>query len=207
MALHRVLEAKGLEVVCLITTITDTFHRVSMHGVREELLDSQANSVGYPLEKVRIPYPCPNETYEQQMLNVLSRWKAKGVSHVIFGDIFLEDIRKYREEKLAQIGLKPVFPLWRENTTILANEIIGSGFRSVITCVDPKKLDPRYAGRQFDRSLLKDLPPQVDPCGENGEFHTFVYDGPIFKDPIPVVMGKSVLRDGFQFVDVLPSQI
>ena len=206
MALHRILKAGQLEVVCLMTTITDRFHRVSMHGVREELVDLQAKSLGYPLEKVWIPYPCPNEIYEQRMREVLSRWKAKGVSHVIFGDLFLEDIRKYREEKLAQLDLTPVFPLWRENTAILAKEMIRIGFRSVVTCVDPKKLDPGCAGRRFDQSFLNDLPREVDPCGENGEFHTFVYDGPIFTQPIPIEVGRSELHDGFQFADVAPSR-
>jgi uncharacterized protein (TIGR00290 family) len=205
MALHRVLEAEQLEVVCLMTTITDRFHRVSMHGVREELVDLQAKSLGYPLEKVRIPYPCPNEIYEQRMREVLSRWKTKGVSNVIFGDLFLEDIRKYREEKLAQLDLTPVFPLWGKNTAVLAKEMIRIGFRSIVTCVDPKKLGPRYVGRRFDQSFLNDLPPEVDPCGENGEFHTFVYDGPIFTQPIPIAIGRSELHDGFQFADVVPS--
>jgi uncharacterized protein (TIGR00290 family) len=203
MALHRILATGEVEVVCLLTTITDRFHRVSMHGVREELVDLQAKLLGYPLEKIRIPYPCPNEIYEQQMQNALSGWKVNGVSHVIFGDLFLEDIRKYREEKLAQIHLKPVFPLWGESTAILAKEMIQVGFRCVVTCVDPKKLDAGFAGRQFDESFLRDLPPHVDPLGENGEFHTFVYDGPIFDEPIPIVIGESVLRDGFQFVDLL----
>ena len=203
MALRRVLTTKEVDVVCLLTTTTYQFHRVSMHGVREELVHLQAKSLGYPLEKIQIPYPCPNEIYEQQMQNVLSGWKAKGVSHVIFGDLFLEDIRKYREEKLAQIHLKPVFPLWGESTAKLAKEMIQVGFRCVVTCVDPKKLDAGFAGRQFDDSFLRDLPPHVDPCGENGEFHTFVYDGPLFDEPIPVVVGESVLRDGFQFVDLL----
>jgi len=205
MALHRILEAEQLEIACLMTTITERFHRVSMHGVREELVDLQAKSLGYPLEKVWIPYPCPNEIYEQQMREVLSRWKAKGVSHVIFGDLFLEDIRKYREEKLAQLDLTPFFPLWRENTALLAAEMIRIGFRSVVTCVDPKKLDSGYVGRRFDQSFLNDLPREVDPCGENGEFHTFVYDGPIFTQPIPVTVGRSEFHDGFQFADVVPS--
>ena len=174
MALHRILTTKQLEVVCLVTTVTDRYHRVSMHGVREELLDLQAKSLGYEIEKVQIPYPCPNEIYEEKMRRLLSKWKEQGVSHVIFGDLFLEDIRKYREEKLAQIGLTPVFPLWREDTTILAKEMIRVGFRGLVTCVDPKKLDPGFVGRQFGDSFLNDLPPEVDPCGENGEFHTFV---------------------------------
>ena len=173
-----------------------------MHGVREELLDLQAESLGIPLEKVMIPYPCPNQVYEEKMASVLSAWKLKGVTHSIFGDLFLEDIRKYREEKLSQIDIQPVFPLWLENTYMLAKEMLRVGFRAVITCVDPKKLDPSFAGRQFDESFLKDLSSGVDPCGENGEFHTFVYEGPVFKKPIPVSVGELVERDGFQFADV-----
>jgi len=203
MALYRILNAKDYEIVCLLTTITDQFHRVSMHGVREELLDAQAESLGYPLEKVMIPYPCPNQVYEEKMANVLSVWKAKDVRHVIFGDIFLEDIRKYREEKLAQIDMKPVFPLWMSDTKQLAWDMLKVGFRAVITCVDPKKIAPAFAGRFFDESFLRSLPPQVDPCGENGEFHTFVYDGPVFKRPISVRVGELVTRDGFVFADIV----
>lgn len=202
MTLYRVMRAKEFEVSCLLTTITDEFHRVSMHGVREELLDLQAQSVGIPLEKVRIPYPCPNQVYEEKMAEALSKWKSKGVTHAIFGDLFLEDIRKYREEKLSLVDIRPVFPLWFENTSKLAREMLEVGFRSIVTCVDPKKLDPSFAGRRFDESFLKDLPSSVDPCGENGEFHTFVYDGPVFKAPIPVSVGVIVARDGFQFADV-----
>jgi uncharacterized protein (TIGR00290 family) len=203
MALYRILVSKKFEVVCLLTTVSDQFRRVSMHGVREELLDKQAMSVGIPLEKVLIPYPCPNLVYEEKMRNILSLWKKKGVTHAIFGDLFLEDIRRYREANLAELDLTPVFPVWGRDTSSLAREMLKAGFRALITCVDPKKLDAKFAGRQFDNSLLKDLPPSVDPCGENGEFHTFVYDGPVFHDPIPVEVGESVLRDGFQFTDVL----
>jgi uncharacterized protein (TIGR00290 family) len=203
MALHRVLNAKDYEIVCLLTTITDQFHRVSMHGVREELLDVQAESLGYRLEKVMIPYPCPNQVYEEKMANVLSVWKSKDVRHVIFGDLFLEDIRKYREEKLAQIDMTPVFPLWMSDTKQLAWEMLKAGFRAVITCVDPKKIAPAFAGRFFDESFLKSIPSQVNPCGENGEFHTFVYDGPVFKRPISVRVGELVTRDGFVFADVV----
>jgi uncharacterized protein (TIGR00290 family) len=205
MALYRVLRLKHLEVICLLTTVTNRFHRVSMHGVREELLDLQAKSLGYLIEKVFIPYPCPNQVYEEKMGSVLSAYKAKGVSHVIFGDIFLEDIRRYREDKLSQVNLESAFPLWGENTRILANEMLNAGFRAVVTCVDPKKLKPTFAGRQFDASFLKDLPPKVDPCGENGEFHTFVYDGPVFKEPIPIEVERSMLRDEFQFADITVS--
>ena len=206
MALHRIRMTGELDVVCLLTTVTDRFHRVSMHGVREQLLDLQAKSLGYPIEKVQIPYPCPNEIYEEKMRNALLPWKEEGVSDVIFGDLFLEDIRKYREEKLSQIDMKPAFPLWHENTETLAQEIIRVGFRGLITCIDSRKLDAKFAGRQFDESFLANLPAGIDPCGENGEFHTFVYAGPIFKEPIPVVVGEHVFRDGFQFADVLPER-
>jgi len=205
MALHRVIEAGALEVVSLLTTINDQFHRIAMHGVREEFLDLQSESLGYPLEKVFIPYPCPNVTYEEKIGQALVRLKARDVSQVIFGDLFLADIRKYREEKLAQIDLRPIFPLWGEDTRILAREMLKVGFRAVVTCVDPKKLSTTYAGREFDESFLADLPPGVDPCGENGEFHTFVYDGPVFKKPIHVSVGELVLRDGFQFADLVAS--
>jgi uncharacterized protein (TIGR00290 family) len=202
MALHRVLKNKEFEIVCLLTTITDRFHRIPMHGVIDDLLDAQAKSLGYPIEKVMIPYPCTNQVYEEKMANALSVWKSKGATHVIFGDLFLEDIRKYREEKLSQINMTPAFPLWLENTATLAREILSVGFHAVITCVDTKKLKPAFVGRHFDESFLKSLPANVDPCGENGEFHTFVYDGPIFKKPIPVEIGETVMRDGFQFADV-----
>ena len=203
MALYRTLASKQFEVVCLLTTLSQPFRRVSMHGVREELLDRQAESLGIHLEKVLIPYPCPNAVYEEKMRNTLSLWKERGVTHVIFGDLFLEDIRRYREANLSQLDLTPVFPVWGTDTTSLAREMLEVGFRAILTCVDPKKLDGKFAGRQFDSSLLEDLPPTVDPCGENGEFHTFVYDGPIFRESIPVEIGQSVLRDGFQFADVL----
>ncbi len=173
-----------------------------MHGVREELLELQAGSLGIQLQKVLIPYPCPNVVYEEKMREVLSFWKGKGVTHVIFGDLFLEDIRKYREEKIAQIDLTPIFPVWGKDTANLAREMLGIRFRAIICCVDPRKLDARFAGREFNSSLVRDLPENVDPCGENGEFHTFVYDGPIFKKPIPVQVGERVMRDGFQFVDL-----
>jgi len=203
MALYRTLASKQFEVVCLLTTLTDQFRRVSMHGVREELLDRQGESLGITLEKVMIPYPCPNAVYEEKMLSTLSLWKERGVTHVIFGDLFLEDIRRYREANLSRIDLTAVFPVWGTDTASLAREILELGFRAILTCVDPKKLDGKFAGRQFDSSLLKDLPPTVDPCGENGEFHTFIYDGPNFRKSIPVEIGQSVLRDGFQFADVL----
>ena len=202
MALHRVLRSKDFEIVCLLTTITDRFHRISMHGVREELLDAQAQSVGYPIEKVRIPYPCPNQVYEARMANFLSAWKSKGVRHVIFGDLFLENIRDYREQKLFQMDMTPIFPLWREDTGQLAREMLKVGFRAVVTCVDPKRIKPKFAGHFFDETFLRSIPPDVDPCGENGEFHTFVYDGPIFNQPISLKVGETITRDGFTFTDL-----
>jgi uncharacterized protein (TIGR00290 family) len=203
MALHRVQRSKNFEIVCLLTTITDQFHRISMHGVREELLDAQAQSVGYLIEKVVIPYPCPNQVYEERMAMVLSDWKLKGVRHVIFGDLFLENIRSYREQKLAQIDMKPVFPLWSEDTAALAMEMLKVGFRAVVTCVDPKRVEAKFAGHLFDETFLRNMPPDVDPCGENGEFHTFVYDGPIFHQPVSVRVGETVTRDGFIFADLV----
>jgi uncharacterized protein (TIGR00290 family) len=202
MALYRILKRKDFEIACLLTTISDRFHRISMHGVRESLLDAQAHSLNLPIEKVMIPYPCPNEIYEEKMTEVLSALKAEDVTHVIFGDLFLQDIRKYREENLSRIGMTPVFPLWLEDTSRLAREMIDVGFRAVITCVDPMKLNPAFAGCHFDQSFLEGIPANVDPCGENGEFHTFVYDGPIFSKPIPIEIGEIVMRDGFQFADV-----
>ena len=204
MALDRSLASGQFEVACLLTTISDTFHRVSMHGVREELLEMQAESLGFQLQKVMIPYPCPNTVYEEKMREALQFWKKEGVTHVIFGDLFLEDIRRYREEKLALLNLTPVFPVWGRDTAKLAREMIASGFRAVLSCVDPRKLDPNFVGRQFDLSLLQELPEGVDPCGENGEFHTFVYDGPRFKKPLRVHVGETVTRDGFQFADIIP---
>jgi uncharacterized protein (TIGR00290 family) len=203
MALRRTVTSGEFEIACLLTTVNDLFHRVSMHGVREELLEKQAESLELPLQKVMIPSPCPNAVYEEKMHETLEIWKARGVTHVIFGDLFLEDIRRYREEKLALLGLTPVFPVWGRDTRSLAREIIAAGFRVILSCVDPRKLDPRFVGRRFDISLLRDLPEGVDPCGENGEFHTFVYDGPLFKKPVQVEVGERVNRDGFEFADLV----
>ena len=204
LALYDVLRSKKFEILSLLTTVSDAFHRVSMHGVREELLDLQSESLGLPVEKVLIPYPCPNDVYERKMRDALLRFKSKGLTNVVFGDLFLEDVRKYREEKLTVVGITALFPLWKQDTSKLAKRMLEVGFRAVITCVDPKKLDTKFAGRQFDESFLEELPFGVDPCGENGEFHTFVYDGPIFEKPIDITLGDRVMRDGFQFIDVLP---
>ncbi len=202
MALFRI-QCEGLyQVACLLATVSEQFHRVSMHGVREELLDMQAESVGYQIEKVMIPYPCTNRVYEERMNSAMTTWKAKGVTHAIFGDLFLEDIRKYREEKLSKVGIQPIFPVWGSDTKVLAEEMLRVGFKAVVTCIDPTKLNASFVGREFDESFLADLPHGVDPCGENGEFHSFVYDGPVFKRAIRIKIGERVLRDNFWFADV-----
>ncbi len=200
-ALHEARRAGDFELVGLLTTVTAAFGRVSMHGVREALLDRQLEALGLPGRKIFIPSPCPNEVYEREMAQALASAKADGVTHVIFGDLFLEDLRAYREERLASIGMQAVFPLWRRDTRALAGEMLASGVRAVLTCIDPRKLERSFAGRAFDEALLRDLPPGVDPCGENGEFHTFVTAGPMFSRAIAVERGEVVERDGFVFAD------
>ncbi|MBI3547622.1 MAG: adenine nucleotide alpha hydrolase [Elusimicrobia bacterium] len=204
-ALHRVRTEGRLEVVALLTTVTEAYARVAMHGVRESILDEQARAAGLPLEKVPIPSPCPNAVYEERFEAALSRWKARGATKVVFGDLFLEDIRAYREKQLARVGLEGVFPLWRRDTAELARAMLREGFRATLVCVDPRKLPAAFAGRAFDEALLADLPAGVDPCGENGEFHTCVHGGPVFSRDIPVSPGESVLREGFAFADLLPA--
>lgn len=194
------------EVEALLTTVNSEFQRVAMHAVRESLLRAQAESTGLPLVTVPIPYPCPNATYEEAMAAAMRKARAEGVTHMIFGDLFLEDIRRYREEKLAGTGITPVFPIWGLDTRLLAGEMVEAGLRAQLTCVDPKKLDASFAGRCFDADLLADLPDGVDPCGENGEFHTFAYGGPMFRTHIEVERGAVVERDGFVFADAVPRQ-
>lgn len=191
-----------VEVVGLLTTVTSTFGRVSMHGVREEILERQARAVGLPLTKVSIPSPCSNEIYEAAMREAMTTALAAGVDHVVFGDLFLADLRAFREQNLARVGMRGVFPLFGRDTRALAEEMIDGGLRAILTCVDPRKLPPSFAGRAFDRELLRDLPADVDPCGENGEFHTCVVDGPMFAEPLPVTVGEVVTRDGFTFADL-----
>ena len=201
-ALGEVLRAKEFEVAGLLTTVTDGFNRVSMHGVREELLDRQAEEIGLPLYKIRIPFPCPNEVYEKKMSDFLIEWKGRGVRHMIFGDLFLEDVRAYRVKNLAKVGMEAIFPLWLRDTKALAQSMIDAGFKARIVCVDLKKLSKDFGGRAFDNKLLADLPQECDPCGEKGEFHTFVYGGPIFKKEISVQVGERVEREGFGFTDL-----
>jgi len=205
-ALHEVRTRGEFEVVGMLTTVTTTFGRVSMHGVREELLDRQAEAVDLPLVKVEVPFPCPNEVYERAMAATLARLRSEGVEVVVFGDLFLEDVRRYRESRMEGTGLRPEFPLWKRPTKELARSMLDSGLRATIVCVDPKQLPAEFAGRPFDADLLRDLPPNVDPCGERGEFHTFVTSGPMFSRPVRVKPGPVVERDGFVFADLLPDE-
>ena len=204
MALHALRAAGDRRAVALLTTITDEYDRISMHGVRRVLLERQAESLGLPLHPVLILPQCVNAIYEARMKAALAEHFARGVRRVAFGDIFLQDLRAYREKNLAQVGMKALFPIWKRDTRELAEQFVQLGFRAVTVCVDPRVLDDSFAGRELDSSFFADLPPGVDPCGENGEFHTFVFDGPIFKTPIAFRTGEKVLRDGFCFCDLLP---
>ena len=201
-ALHEVARTRVVRPVGLLTTVTETFERVSMHGVREELLRAQADALGLPLTTVKIPYPCPNEVYERVMRETLETARAAGIRHIVFGDLFLEDVRRYREERMTEVGMTSVFPLWHRPTDILAREMLRVGVRARLVCVDPRKLDRSFAGRAFDEQMLANLPPDVDPCGERGEFHTFVTDAPMFRTPLSVRQGEIVERDGFVFADL-----
>ncbi len=202
-----VLREHGIDPVALLTTFTEDFDRVSMHAVRRSLLREQAAAVGVPLVEVDIPNACVNEVYEARMAAALSSPPLDSVGTMAFADLFLEDIRAYREQKLALGGWRAAFPLWGRDTRELAYEFIRAGFEAVLVCVDPAQLDPSFVGRSFDESLLADLPDSVDPCGENGEFHTFVHAGPIFSEPVPIELGETVMRDGFAFADVLPAGV
>jgi len=201
-SLHVLRQRGEVTVAALLTTVNVAHQRVAMHAVREELIEAQADAVGLPLWKVPIPHPCPTEVYEAAMSQVIERAKNSGIKHVAFGDLFLEDIRAYRERMLEGTGVAPLFPVWDIPTGQLAREMIASGLRARITCVDPRQLSPSFAGREFDAALLAELPPSVDPCGERGEFHTFAYDGPMFRRPVPVQLGVVVEREGFVFADL-----
>ncbi len=191
-----------LEVVGLLTTFNQEFDRVAMHAVRRELVEAQAEAAGLPLHSIPLPWPCPNERYEAIMAEACRSARADGIDAIAFGDLFLADIRAYREKQLAGTGLEPLFPLWLLPTADLAHEMIRGGLRARLTCVDPRVLRREFAGREFDESLLADLPPDVDPCGENGEFHSFVHAGPMFGKPIPIAPGEVVEREGFVFADL-----
>jgi uncharacterized protein (TIGR00290 family) len=204
-ALHLVRQSGEVEIVGLVTTIAAELGRVAMHGVREALLDAQAEALGLRCWKVPVPWPCPNAIYEQEMLRVLRAARSEGITHLVFGDLFLTDLRAYREAQLTAAGIQGVFPLWMRDTRQLAQEMIDSGVRAALTCIDGKKLSPSFAGRTFDAALVAELPPDVDPCGENGEFHTFAFAGPMFRQPIGIVVGDTTERDGFVFADLLPA--
>ncbi len=204
-ALSVLREDPGVEVLGLLTTVTSDFDRVSMHGVRRELLMAQAERVGLPVEVVEIPAPCTDEVYAERMAAALGTLAGAGAEAIAFGDLFLEDVRDYRVERLAGTGLEPLFPLWGLDTARLARSVQSRGVRAVVTCVDPRAVPRELAGREWDAEFLDALPDGADPCGEHGEFHTFVYDAPTFRAPVPVRVGEVVERDGFVFADVLPA--
>lgn len=205
MALYELQITNSYEISALLTTITEDYDRVSMHGVQSILIEQQAESIGIPLEKIYITKNSSNEEYETKMRSKLAIYKNQGISSVVFGDIFLEDLRKYREENLSKIGMKGIFPIWKRDTTELAHTFIDLGFKAVITCIDSNVIDKKFVGRKFDRQFLSELPPTVDPSGENGEFHSFVYGGPMFQKEILHSRGEVVLRDNrFYFCDLMP---
>jgi len=205
MALHTLVQQKQFRVVALLTTVTEGYERISMHGVRRELLQRQAQSIALPLHEVRIPPQCVNPIYEARMEEALRLYFDQGVRKVAFGDIFLEDLRAYREKNLARIGMTALFPIWKRDTRELIRFFHANQFRAIAACVDSKILAPSFSGRELDDSFFRDLPPEADPCGENGEFHTFVFDAPIFHFPVHVRTGEVVDRDGFVFCDLLPA--
>jgi uncharacterized protein (TIGR00290 family) len=201
--LHVLRRDPAIELCGLLTTLNSEFDRVAMHGVRRAVVEAQAAAAGLPLWIVPLPWPCPNEVYEQRMAEVCRRAISEGIEAVAFGDLFLQDVRAYRERQLAPTGLEPLFPLWQMPTDALAREMITAGLRARLSCVDTKQLPAAFAGREFDEGLLRDFPPGTDPCGERGEFHTCVYAGPMFSAPLPLAPGEIVTRDGFTFADFL----
>jgi len=202
-ALYEAQRSGVADVVGVLTTVNEVYGRVAMHGVRDDVLDGQIAALGLPALKVMLPNPCSNEIYQERMAQACARIKEQGVRHIVFGDLFLEDIRAYREQQLAAVGMTGIFPLWQRDTAVLARAMIDSGMVAHLVCVDPRRLGREFAGRRFDGRLLDELPSQVDPCGENGEFHTLVSAGPMFADSIDVRVGEIVERDGFVFADVI----
>ncbi len=200
---HVLRQRRDVSIGALLTTVNEAASRVAMHAVRDDVLQAQAGALQLPLWRVPIPSPCPNEVYERAMSEAVRRAVTEGFSHVAFGDLFLEDVRRYREERLAGTGLTPLFPLFGSDTPALAREMIRSGLRARITCLDPRSVPRGFAGREFDAALLADLPPSVDPCGERGEFHTCAYSGPMFAQPIVLETGVTIERDGFVFTDLI----
>ncbi len=204
LALEGLRRDPHYSITALLTTVTEDYERVSMHGTRVSLVKRQAEAIGIPLETMPIPRGAGNDEYESRMRKMLTRSRADGVTAVAFGDVLLEDVRRYREERLAQVGMKGLFPLWKNNTTDMARNFIEAGYRAILSCVDSHHLDRSFVGREFDEQLLSDLPGGVDPCGENGEFHTFVYAGPILRRPVPVNKGEIVFRENrFWFCDLI----
>lgn len=206
MALYVLLQQKDICVSGLLTTVTEGYERVSMHGVRLELLRRQAESIGLPLEEVRIPPQCVNPIYEARMEMAMRSAYEEGIRRIAFGDIFLEDLRAYREKNLAKVRMEAIFPIWKRNTIELARSFVSNGFRARTVSIDPRKLEGSFAGRELTADFFRDLPPNVDPCGENGEFHTFVFDGPIFREPVKCKTGEVVERDGYIFCDLLSDE-
>jgi len=204
-ALHLLRASDDVEVTALHTTVTEPYARVSMHAVRVSLLEAQAESAGLPLVRILIPAPCTNEVYEAAMADALARARSEGVTAIAFGDIFLADLREYRERQLARVNMEALFPLWHRDSHALAKEMMQAGLRAYVTCLDPRKLPADLIGAAFDEAFLARLPAGVDPLGENGEFHTFAWDGPMFRRPIPVTLGEAVAREGFLFQDLLPA--
>ena len=202
-ALYRLQQDPQIEIDGLFCTVNSEFNRVSMHAIRVELLQQQASCIGLPLDIIEIPYPCSNEEYEEIMSQFVESAKAVNIEYFAFGDLFLDDVRKYREEKLTGTGISPLFPIWGIPTDKLSRDMMRSGLKAVITCVDPKNLPQEFIGREYNEAFLEDLPEGVDPCGENGEFHSFVFDAPNFARPIEISLGEVVKRDGFIFVDVV----
>jgi uncharacterized protein (TIGR00290 family) len=203
--LHVLRNDPDIELVGLLTTVNSTHERVAMHAVRRELLRMQGAAAGLPVTEVDLPWPCPNGEYERLMSAATAQARADGITHIAFGDLYLEDVRDYRVNNLRGTGLEPIFPLWGRDSGALAAEMVAGGLRAYVTCVDPNKLDATWAGRELDAAFLAELPAGVDPCGENGEFHTFVFAGPMFTAPLDVELGEVVERDGFRFADVLPA--
>lgn len=191
------------DIAGILTTINKSAERVAMHGTRADLLRRQADALGLPVLEVELPWPCSNEDYEAAMKGACGALQDRGVTHVVYGDLFLEDIRAYRDERMKEAGLEPLYPLWKRDTQALAREMIGSGLKAIVVCIDPKQIDRSFAGRWFDEKFLADLPESVDPCGENGEFHTCVVDGPMFAHPIKVELDEVVERSGFVYADVI----
>ncbi|MEH7094313.1 diphthine--ammonia ligase [Neobacillus vireti] len=213
LALHELLNSTEYEVKLLFSTVTDGFNRTSIHGVREELLEAQVESIGLPLIKIRIPEQCSNEEYGAIMLREMNAMKELGIDHIAFGDLFLEDVRKYREEMLKPLGITPLFPLWGIDTSELIQRFLSLGYRTITTCVDLTQLPESFSGREITQPFLEELPGEVDPCGENGEFHTFVFDGPIFKEPVQFELGEKKFSNDiytgqmrFCFTDLIPSK-